>query len=136
MKYIDSQNHTETITADGDTYSPWFDVSFANELYAYIDTSESGTPDDESLIITVERYAPYRTSAPIAVLTFTTITFADLTVTEEKHALSPGGLGGGVGGIPSAENKLGMKVRFKYDMTVTTPVATVTVYSTLYAKRN
>jgi len=132
MKYVDSQNHTETITTDGTTYSPWFDVSFANELYAYIDTSESGTASDETLDITVERYTPYRTASHTTVLTFTQITFADLTVTQEKNARFPAD----DGSAPGADNKLGMKVRFKYDAAATTWATTVTVYSTLYAKRN
>ena len=131
MKYIDSQNHTETITAADTTYSPWFDISFANELYAYVDTSESGTASDETLDITVERYTPYRTASHITVLTFTQITFADLTVTEEKYGNTPND-----GGAPGAANKLGMRVRFKYVSAATTWATTVTVYSTLYAKRN
>ena len=132
MKYVDSQNHTETITATGTTYSPWFDISFANELHAYVDTSESGTTDDETIDITVERFTPYRTASHATVLTFTQITFADLTVTEEKYAYSPAS----DGAAPDAENKLGMRVRFKYDAAATTWATTVTVYSNLYAKRN
>ena len=132
MKYVDSQNHTETITTDGTTYSPWFDVSFANELYAYVDTTESGTASDETLDITVERFTPYRTAAPVTVLTFTQITFADLTITEEKYAYSPAS----DSGAPGAENKIGMRVRFKYVAAATTWATTVVVYSNLYAKRN
>jgi len=123
MKYADSFHHTETMTASDTTYSPWFDISWANELYVYTDSTVSNT---SSVVITLERYAPYRTPAPIDVLAVGTITS---TTTSEGYA-------GWMydGSAPGAENKLGMRVRFKYVMTWTS--GTSTVYNTIYAKRN
>jgi len=111
------------MTASDTTYSDWFDVSWANELYVYTDSTVS---QSSSVVITLERYAPYRTPAPIDVLAVGTITS---TTTSEGYA-------GWMydGGAPGAENKLGMRVRFKYVMTWSS--GTSTVYNTIYAKRN
>jgi hypothetical protein len=117
--------YNPTISAAGTTYSPWMDISWANELYAYTDSAEvtSGT---YSIVVTVERYLPYRTSAPVTVLTFTAIT-ADATEEEYASALTY------VTDV-SADNQLGMRVRFKYVNTWTS--GSTKVYSTIYAKRN
>lgn len=125
MKYADSFYNAETCSAATTTYSDWFDVSFANELYAYVDSAEvtSGT---YSIVVTVERYLPYRTSAPQTVLTFTAITG---DTTQEKYGSWMGDTA-----APGAENKLGMRVRFKY-VTTWTSGSTI-VHSTIYAKRN
>lgn len=127
MRFAESYLNVETLDTSGTTtYSDWFDISWANELYGYVDTTETGSATSESIIVTVERYLPYRTSAPSTVLTFTTITG---DTTEEKYGIWNDN------SAPGAENKLGMRVRFKYVTSGTWTVTNVKVYSTLYAKR-
>lgn len=130
MKYADSFHHVETLDTTGTTtYSDWFDVSWANELYAYVDSTETGSATSESVAVTVERYLPYRTSNPTTVLTFTAITG---DTTEEKYAYTPET----DASAPDVHNKLGMRVRFKYVTSGTWTVTSVVIYSTIYAKRN
>lgn len=123
MKYAGSFHHKETISAAGTTYSPWFDISWANELYAYSDSTMdvSGTL---SVAMTVERFLPYRTAAHVDVLTFTALTGA---TTEEEYGIWQDEA------APGTENKLGMRVRFKYVTTYTD--GTISIYSTIFAKR-
>ena len=125
MKYADSFHHTETMTASGTTYSPWFDVSWANELYVYLDSTETGA---YSVVTTLERFAPYRTSAPIKILDLATVAS---TTTSESYAYTPET----DGSAPDVHNKLGTRVRFKYVCTRTSGDSMV-IYSTIYAKRN
>lgn len=126
MKYADSFYNAETCSAATTTYSDWFDVSFANQLYAYVDSAEvtSGT---YSIVVTVERQKPYRTTAASTVLTFTAITG---DTTQEKIAYAPAT----DGAAPDAENIIGLSVRFKYVNTWTS--GSTIVHSKIYAKRN
>ena len=124
-KYSDSFYHEETCDAATTTYSKWFDVAFANELYAYVESVEtsSGT---YSIVVTVERCLPYITPTGSTVLTFTTITG---DTTEEKRANAPAT----DGAAPGAENIIGLRVRFKYVNTWTS--GSTAVHSKIYAKR-
>jgi hypothetical protein len=125
MKYADSFLHTEVGTASGTTYSKWFDVSWANELFVYLDSTEDGA---WSTVVTLERYTPYRTSAPIKILDVATVSS---TTTSESYAYTPET----DNSAPDVHNKLGMRVRFKYVCTRTSGTS-LTIYSTIYAKRN
>ena len=59
IKYADSLEYTFTKDEAGTYYSPWFDISWANEIYAYktITFGETRT-GDETEILTVERNTP------------------------------------------------------------------------------
>ena len=120
MKYADSFSHREIISATGTTYSEWFPVGFANELYMYTD-STMDVAGTLSIVTTVERFVPYRTPAHATIATFTAITAA---ATEEEHCTS----------IGAGTDKIGTRVRFKYVSTYTD--GTVSIYSTIFAKRN
>lgn len=101
MKYRASYNDTEAITVTGQTtYSGWFDVDWANELYAWLEFAESETGSSESIQVTLERETKGN-YANQTVLTFTAATGAS---TEEKHATS----------IGAGTDKIGTRVRFKY----------------------
>ena len=121
MKYADSFYHAETCAAATTTYSPWFDVSYANELYMWTESVETaGTT--YSIVVTVERCVPYYANpTATTVVTFTAIT-ADAT--EEEHASS----------IGAGTDKIGMRVRFKYVNTWTS--GSTGVHSRIDAKRN
>lgn len=123
-EYAETFYNAETCGAAITTYSDWFDVTWANELYMYIDSAESAA-GTYSIVVTVERYLPYRTSAPVTVATFTAIT-ADATEEEYAHAWADGS-------APGSENQIGMKVRFKYVNTWTS--GSTVVHSTIFAIR-
>ena len=128
--YENSFSNVETLDTSGTTtYSGWFNVGFASEIYAYVDTTETGSATSESIIVTVERSLPYRAGGATTVLTFTTIT-ADAT--EEKIAYTPAT----DGSAPGVENTIGMRIRFKYVTSGVWTVTNVKVYSTIFAKRN
>ena len=121
IKYADSFYHAETCGAATTTYSDWFDVSWANELYAWTDSVESAA-GTYSIVVTVERLVPYYANpTATTVLTFTAIT-ADAV--EEEHASS----------IGAGTDIIGMRVRFKYVNTWTS--GTTVVHSRIDAKRN
>ena len=84
MKYADSFSHREIISATGTTYSEWFPVGFANELYMYTD-STMDVAGTLSIVTTVERFVPYRTPAHATIATFTAITAA---ATESSSIIS------------------------------------------------
>ncbi len=129
MKYADSFRHAETLdTTSTTTYSQWYDVSWANELYAFIGSVETGTPNSESIVTTIERGSGFETDVPITVLTFSTIT-ADTT--EELYARHDYD-----GGAPAADNKIGMRIRYKFVTSGTWSVTNVIVTVNVHAKRN
>ena len=129
MKYVASYHDTELITVTGKTtYSKWFDVSWANELYSYLTFAESETGDSESIVVTLERYIPYVTPTATTVLTHSTATAA---TNEEKIARNYYD-----GAAPAADNTIGLKVQWKYISSGTfanDQIITVTI--ALYAKR-
>jgi hypothetical protein len=121
MMYANSFRHIETLTASGTTtYSPWFDIAFANELYMYVDSTETGSADSESVSVKVERYLPYRTSAPVKIEQFTAITGDTTQEITTKWT----------------EKDLGTRCRFKFVTSGTWTVTNMKIYCTIYAKRN
>ena len=128
MKYAASYHNTETLDTSGTTtYSEWFDISWANELYVLVDSTETGTPNSESIAVTLERTSGFRTDVPVEVLAFSAITG---DTTEELYSRYHYD-----GGATAADNQMGMRVRFKYVTSGTWSVTNVKVYSTIYAKR-
>jgi len=113
------------MTASGTTYSPWMDVSWANELYVYLDSTETGA---YSVVCTLERFTPYRTASHTTILSLATVAS---TTTSESYAYTPETDGTGA----DVHNKIGTRVRFKYVCTKTSG-ASMVIYSTIYAKRN
>ena len=66
IKYADSLEYTFTKDAAGTYYSPWFDISWANEIYAYKTITFGVTKTgDETEILTVERNTPSSISSSI-----------------------------------------------------------------------
>jgi len=128
MKYADSFRHQEVMDTTGKTtYSPWYDVSWANELYCFLTSTESGSASSESLVVTIERASGFETDVPVTVVTFTTITAA---TTEEKYAVSFDDTAQGV------ENKLGHRIRYKFVTSGMWTVTNVTTTVNVHAKRN
>ena len=135
MKYSDSFEciFTQEKGDEGTLTSDWFDVSWANELYAYVtvdwDETVAGGAN-ESCTSYIERNTPDSTAT---VLTFSTV--VDDASEEETHATS--NIDGNAG--VAANNKIGMRVRFKMTSTAASAWAanqTLTVTCTMYAKRN
>lgn len=124
MKYADSFEHTETMTASGTTYSPWFDISWANELYVHWDSTEDG---DFSVVMTLERSTPYRTFTTKTVSSLATVATTTANEAVLRHADD--------GAALADDQKLGMRVCFKYVCTRTSGTSMI-IYSTIYAKRN
>jgi hypothetical protein len=121
MKYADSFHHLETLGTEGTTtYSPWFDIDFANEMWVYVDSTETGDATSESVVATVERYTPYRTASHVTIATMTTITG---DTTEEKY-------------YKASSTEMGTRIRFKYVTSGTWTVTNMKIYCTIYAKRN
>ena len=119
MGYAKSFSHLETLDTSGTTtYSKWFDVGSAVELYAYIDSTETGSVDSEAVKVTIERYLPYRTSANVKVLNFTEFT-ADAT--EEVI-------------VSATEKEFGTRCRFKFVTSGTWTVTNVKVYCTVFIR--
>jgi len=131
MKYADSFHYRNTFTdTAGETvYSDWFDVSWANLLYGYITLSASETYNSETVDVTIERYLPYVTPSAATVLAHTQLT-ADQAGAEIYMRASYDG------GAPAADNKLGMRVRWKIVTAGTwTAGQDLTLTLTMYAKR-
>jgi len=128
VKYADSFRDQEVITTSGaTTYSPWYDVSWANELYCFITNVESGSATSEKVDVTIERASGFETDVPVTVVTFTQLAGSG---TEEKYASWMYD-----NAAPGAENKIGMRIRFKY-VSSGTYTATETCTVTVHAKRN
>jgi len=111
IKYADSFEYTFTKDEAGTYYSPWFDISWANEIYAYktITFGETRT-GDETEILTVERNTPSSISESISTcdaITGWTGTDREIDTTDKME---------GTGSLVD---------------TVATPVET-TVYQTIY----
>ena len=127
MKYADSFRHQEVITVSGaTTYSPWYDVSWANELYCFITNVETGSATSEKIDVTIIRASGFETDVPVTVVTFTQLAAAG---TEEKYAVNDDSSAQG------AENKIGMRIRFKF-VSSGTYTATETCTVNVHAKRN
>jgi len=134
MKYEDSQRFTITLAAAGTAYSAWFNVGFANEIYAYCTYDWlKAIGNDESATVSLQRHIPL--AADVAaegtdVLTFSTRT-ADNAV-EEKIATDKDEAAQGT------ENRLGMRMRFELVATGTdwTTDQTITVVCIANMKRN
>ena len=129
MKYADSFEYTYTFTETDTVYSDWFDISWANLLYSYITLSATETYDSEQVDVTVQRYLPYVTPSAGTVLAHGALT-ADQTGAEIYMRASYDG------GAPAADNKLGMRVRWKVQASGTfRDGQDLTVTLTMYAKR-
>ncbi len=114
-----SFNHLETLDTSGTTtYSDWFRSGSALEIYAYVDSTEAGTPNSESVAVTLERYRPYRTRSDANVGTFTAITG---DVAEEKHYYA-------------TATKFGTRMRFKFVTSGTWSADSVKVYCTVFMR--
>ena len=131
MKYADSFHYTNTFTDTGGetVYSDWYDISWANLLYSYITLSATETYDSETVDVTVQRYLPYVAPSEATVLAHGQLT-ADQTGAEIYMRASYDG------GTPAADNKLGMRVRWKIQTAGTwTDGQDLTLTLTMYAKR-
>lgn len=130
MKYADSWTHVETITVSGTTtYSDWMDISWANELYSFLTFAESATGTTETVDATLERYVPYVTPTVATVLTHAQIGAAGNSEVYGSWMTDTA--------APGAENKLGMRVRWKFISAGTFSTGQIlTITMTLYAKRN
>lgn len=135
MKYAGSYHATLTQTAAGTSYSEWFDISWANEIYAYVTYTWSETiNNDESATVSLQRFIPLATTLDASgtdVLTFSTRTAT--TTVEEKMGQQMYD-----DAAPGAENQMGMRVRFELISTGTDWATDqiITVVCALYAKRN
>ena len=129
MKYADSFEHTETITAtDQTTYSEWFDISWANELHSFLRFHETGTVDTESILVTLERFRPLDMN-PATVIAHAAKTSNGTAEIYARHYYD--------GGATGADNKLGMRVRYKFVSSGSFGANnTITMTMSLYAKRN
>jgi len=118
-----------TFIATSDTqYSDWFDISWANELYSCLTFSETGTASSETIDVKVERYLPYVTASQTDVLAHTQINAAGNEEIYMRHHYD--------GGATAADNKLGMRVRWKAVSGGTFGSGnTITVTMVMYAKR-
>ena len=129
MKYADSFIHTFVKDAAGTYHSPWYDISWANEISAYKTITFGVTrTGDETEALLVERNTPHGET--------TMITFTARTATqagEEKWGSEMYDHG-----APGIENKLGTKVRFELTLggSAWTASQEYTVVCVLYAKRN
>jgi len=130
MKYADSFRFQAVQTASGQTtYSPWYDVSWANELYCFLTSVEAGgSASSESTQVKIQRASGYETDVPVDVISFTAITATNTT--EEKYAVSLDEAAQG------AENKIGHRIRFEIVGSGTWGVTTVTTTINVHAKRN
>jgi len=119
MGHAQSFSHLEILTTTGKTtYSPWFDTGRAVELYVYVDSTETGSVDSESIAIQVDRYTPYRTESHVKVGNFTAITG---DTTQELHYYATG-------------TKFGTRCRFKFTTSGTWTVTNVKVYCTAFMR--
>ncbi len=130
MRFVESYRDVELIDTTGQTtYSGWFDVWWANELYSYMTFAESETGNSESIQVTLERETPYVTPSATTVLTHSAATTA---ANEEKHAYTPET----DNSVPDVHNQLGYRVRWKYVSSGTfTASQIVTMTMILYAFR-
>jgi len=128
MKYADSFEKEWAFTTTTQTvYSDWYDISWANELYSYVNYVLSTTRNAEQAIITLERYTPLGL-ADVTVLTHGTKTTT--AAVDEQYGIWNDN------SAPGNENKLGMRVRYKVVVSGTfTAAQTMTVTAQLYAKR-
>ena len=129
IKYSDSFEYTFTKDTADTYYSPWFDISWANEIYAFKEITFGVTrTGNETEALTVVKNTPH---GETMVLTFTprTATHAG----EEKYGREMYDHD-----TPGSENKLGMRVRFKLVLggTSWTGSREYTVICNMYAKRN
>lgn len=114
-----SFSHVETMDTSGKTtYSDWFKIGSALEMYAYIDSTEAGSVSSESIAIRIERFLPYRTAAPVKIGQFTAIT-ADTT--QELHYYA-------------TATEFGTRARFKFVTSGTWTVNSVKVYCTVFLR--
>jgi len=97
----------------GTYYSDWIDVSHYNEIEAYVQMSDTANRVDETVDITVEKYAPI---GNVTTCTFTQLT-ADGTERKEDTAY------------------IGGRVRFKIVLAGTFTNFTTRIRTWLYAKR-
>ena len=119
MGHATSFSHIETLDTSGTvTYSDWFDTGRAVELYAYVDSTETGSPDSESIAIQIDRYTPYRTASYVKLGNFTAIT-GDTTQELQYYA---------------TEKEFGTRCRFKFTTSGTWTVTNVKVYCTIFMR--
>ena len=129
MKYADSFEYTYTFTETDIVYSDWFDISWANLLYSYLTLSATETYDSEKIDVTVQRYLPYVTPSAGTVLAHSQLSASNVGVEIYMRASYDGG-------APAADNKLGMRVRWKVEASDTFASGQdLTVTLTMYAKR-
>ena len=119
MGHATSFSHLETLDTSGTTtYSKWFNVGSAVELYAYIDSTETGSANSETVAVTIERYLPYRTPVHVKILNFTTF---EADATEEVI-------------VTASEKEFGTRARFKFVTAGTWTVTNVKVYCTVFMR--
>jgi len=131
MPYAESFRYTKTFTdTSGEiVFSDWFNVEWANLLYSYITLSATESYNSEAVDVTVQRFLPYVVPSAGTVLAHGQLT-ADQTGAEIYMRASYDG------GAPAADNKIGMRVRYKIQTSGTwTAGQDLTVTLTMYAKR-
>ena len=137
VKYADSFEETITLTAAGDAYSVWFDVSWANELYMYATVTfaqtKGGGKNESLTVLEVYRHSPDGVESVVTKISAFSPTSDASTIEEEEYAgadIDAAGIG--------AWNKLGTRVRFKMTATGDTWTAnqSISAACTIYAKRN
>ena len=131
MPYAESFRYTKifTDTAGETVYSKWFNVEWANLLYSYITLSATETYNSETVDVTVQRYLPYVVPGAGTVLAHGQLT-ANETGAEIYMRASYDG------GAPAADNKIGMRVRYKIVTAGTFRSGQdLTLTLTMYAKR-
>ncbi|KKK75596.1 hypothetical protein LCGC14_2872120, partial [marine sediment metagenome] len=114
MKYSDSFEKEWTFTTTTQTvYSDWFDISWANEFYSYVNYVLTENRNAEQAIITLERYTPLGL-ANVTVLTHGTKT-TTAAVDEQYASAITYDANAAIGN----DQKLGMRVRYKVVVTGT-----------------
>ena len=133
MKYADSFEYTVAHTAAGTKYTEWFDISWANELYAYCTITfaetRGGGKDESVSTNNLERNTPDVVATEVVAFT---VPKTATTAEEEEYASAHTYVTD-----VSGDNKLGMRVRFKSITSGTTWTASqsISIAYTIYAKR-
>jgi hypothetical protein len=129
IKYVDSFTDTEALTASGSTtYSTWYDISWANEIYSWLAYAETSSTGANLVDVTLQR----ETKGSYANQTVLTHTQIGAAGTEEKHGMYWGSTDAS---NVAANNVLGTRVRWKYITGGTNFTGTVTLTMNLVAVR-
>ena len=90
VKYITFQKSAEFTAADAELLSDWVDVDGYNELIAWLDVSAFAARNNETLVVTIERWAG-NAAGYTTIATFTTIETTGAHTEEEQVATYLGG---------------------------------------------